>query len=130
MIKPTSRLLSVDNSGAIQIGCISIAKLDKRRGAATSSIVTASIKKNIFKKNIRKKSKILNKSQVVRAVLLLTRKELKRQGNFTIKSNRNAAIILNQYGLPYATRLFGPIFREVRKKTLFRKVVSLARSLV
>jgi large subunit ribosomal protein L14 len=127
MINILTRLPIVDNSGAIEAGCISILKANSRTGAYPGCLVTISVKKNIFKKNIKKKSRIITKGQVVKALILTSVRGLKRVGNFSIRSESNNSILLNQYLLPYGTRIFGPVFREIRQKTNYRKVVSLAR---
>jgi large subunit ribosomal protein L14 len=130
MIKPPSKLPVADNSGALVGGCINISNFDRRVGALPSSILTISVKESLFKKNIKKKSRIINKSQIVKALLVTTVKGIKRKGNFFLRSSSNNIVLLNQYELPYGTRLFGPVFQEVRKKIRFRKVVSLAKTLV
>lgn len=130
MIKPPALLPIIDNSGAIVIGCINVPKLKKRIGAVPGTVITASVKKNIFKKNIKKKSRIINKSQIVRALLVTTVKGLKRTGNFFIRTSQNSSLLINQYDLPYGTRLFGPIFRELRTYVKFRKVIGLAKILI
>lgn len=130
MIKPPARLPVIDNSGALEIGCISIPKLQSRIGAIPGTIFTSSVKKNIFKKNIKKKSRIINKSQIVKALLVTSAKGSKRWGNFIIKNSWNNTILLNQYELPYGTRLVGPIFREIRQKTKFKKIINLAKILI
>lgn len=130
MIKPPALLPIVDNSGAITVGCINVPKLKKRIGATPGTVIVASVKRNIFKKNIKKKSKIINKSQIVRILLLTTRRGIKRRGNFFIKTSQNSAVVINQYNDPYGTRLFGPIFRELRGSVKFKKVVNLAKFLI
>lgn len=130
MIKPPARLPIIDNSGAIWIGCISVPKLNSRIGAISGTIFTSSVKENIFKRNIKKKSRIINKSQIVKALLVTTAKQQKRRGNFFMKSSENNSVLLNQYELPYGTRLSGPVFREIRQKTKFKKVVSISKILV
>lgn len=130
MIKTPALLPIVDNSGALRGGCISILKANSRIGAVVACLITISIKKNIYKKNIKKKSKIVTKGQVLKSLILTTVKGVKRLGNFFMRSAANNAVILNQYFLPYGTRIFGPSFRETRQKINFRKVVSLTQTLV
>ena len=79
---------------------------------------------------VKKKSRIIVKGQIVKALVVSTANALRRAGNFQIKSSSNNVVLLNQYLLPYGTRLFGPVLREVRQKVNFRKVISLARVLI
>lgn len=130
MINIMSRLPVVDNSGAIVCGCINIPKSASRRGASVGCLITISVKKNIFKKNIKKKSRIINKGQIVKALLVSTSRGTKRNGNFFVRSSINAVVLMNQYLLPYGTRLLSPIFREIRQKINYRKIISLARAVV
>lgn len=130
MIKISTKLLVADNSGAILTECLNVRKSNKRFGAVPGCLITISVKKNIFKKNIKKKSRIIVKGQIVQALVLITRKSKRRLGGFTIKAAGNHVILLNQYLLPLGTRLFGPIFREVRQKTNYRKVVTLSKNLL
>jgi large subunit ribosomal protein L14 len=115
-----------DNSGALLGSCIRILKISSNSGAIPGQTITISVKKNIFKKNIIKKSKIIVKGQICKALIIRSRKGLKRWGNFFIRSSSNAIILLNRYDLPYGTRLFGVIFREVKKKMKYSKIISLA----
>jgi large subunit ribosomal protein L14 len=130
MIKPAARLFVIDNSGALVAECINIPKLHSRVGAVPGCLITIAVKKNIFKKNIKKKSRIIVKGQLVKALVVSTVKSKRRHGNFFVSSSQNAVILLNQYLLPYGTRILGPVFREVRQKINFRKVISLARIIV
>lgn len=130
MIKPPARLPVIDNSGALWIGCICVPKLQSRIGAVPTTTFISSVKENIFKENIKKKSKIITKSQIVKSLLVASAKGIKRWGNFFIKNNWNNSLLLNQYDLPYGTRLGGPIFRELRHKTKFKKIISIAKIIV
>lgn len=130
MIKPSTRLFVVDNSGALLAGCINIHKSNSRIGALPGCLITVSIKKSIFKKNIKKKSRIIIKGQLVKGLVVTSVKGCKRIGNFFARAAANNLVLLNQYLLPYGTRIFGPILREVRQKINFRKIVSLSRSII
>lgn len=130
MIKPGTYLRIIDNSGALVAQCINIPKLNKRVGAIPGCLITITVKKNIFKKNIKKKSRIIVKGQLVKALLVSTVGRVRRHGNLFTRTSQNAAVLVNQYLLPYGTRLFGPVFREIRQKINFRKIVSLARIIV
>jgi large subunit ribosomal protein L14 len=101
-------------------------KISNNSGAKPGETITISVKKNIFKKHIIKKSKIIIKGQICKALIIRSIKGIKRWGNFFLRSNTNAAILLNRYDLPYGTRLFGIIFREIKKKMKYSKIISLA----
>jgi len=130
MVRPSTRLTVADNSGAIIVGCIAVPKLLNRVGPQPGQTLTVSVKKNIFKKNIKKKSRIITKSQILQAVLITSARAKKRIGNFFMGSSLNVVVLINQYDLPYGSRLFGPVFREVRQKLKYRKIVSLATYLI
>lgn len=127
MVNVETLLKVTDNSGAIYCCCIKILKMSSRIGAIPGQTLTVSVKKNMYKKHIVKKSKIIVKGQICKALLVCSAKGLKRWGNFFIKSKLNRIVLINQYNLPYATRLFGPVFREVRLKIYFSKIMSLAQ---
>src|SRR5690349_3115212 len=127
MINILTRLPIVDNSGAIEAGCIFIFKGIGRTGAFPGGLLIFFVKKIFFKKIFKKKIVILSKGKVLKDFILTSVRWLKRVGNFSIRSESNNSILLNQYLLPYGTRIFGPVFREIRQKTNYRKVVSLAR---
>jgi large subunit ribosomal protein L14 len=129
MIRPSTLLLVADNSGALRVGCIAVPKLLSRVGPKPGNTLTVSVKKNIFKKNIKKKSRIITKSQILQALLVTFARGLRRVGNFKIKSSLNVVVLINQYELPYGTRLFGIIFREVRQKLKYKKIVSMTRKI-
>jgi ribosomal protein L14 len=78
MIKPPALLLVADNSGALIGGCIKVAKLNNRLGAVPGTVLTISVKKNLFKKHIKKKSRIIVKGQIVKALLTTSAKSVKR----------------------------------------------------
>ena len=126
MINVETIIRIADNSGAIWGGCIRILKISNNSGAKPGETITISVKKNIFKKHIIKKSKIIIKGQICKALIIRSIKGIKRWGNFFLRSNINAAILLNRYDLPYGTRLFGIIFREIKKKIKYSKIISLA----
>lgn len=127
MVNVETILKVADNSGGIYCGCIRILKISSRIGTVPGQTLTVSVKKNIVKKHVVKKSKIISKGQICKALLVCSAKGLKRWGNFFIRSKLNRIVLLNQYNLPYATRLFGPVFREIRLKVFFSKIISLAQ---
>lgn len=118
MIQQESRLLVTDNSGAKELLCIRVLGGTRRRYARTGDIIVASIKDAVPSGNVKKKS-------VVRAVVVRTRQPIKRPDGSTIKFDDNAAVIIDSNKLPRATRVFGPVPRELREKG-FTKIVSLA----
>lgn len=118
MIQPQTMLKVADNSGAREIMCIKVLGGTRRRYARLGDIIIGSVKIASVGGNIKKKS-------VVRAVVVRTRKELKRKDGSTVKFDDNAAVIINNEGLPRGTRIFGPVARELREKG-FMKIISLA----
>lgn len=115
-----------DNSGAILVCCINVLRISSRIGAVPGQMITIVVKKNVIKKHVVKKSKIIVKRQICKALVVRTTKGMKRWGNSHLKSN-NAVVLLNIYKLPYATRLFGLIFREVKLNVSYLRVMSLAQ---
>lgn len=118
MIQQESRLLVADNSGAKEILCIRVLGGTRRRYAGVGDIIVASVKQASPTGNVKKKS-------VVRAVVVRTRKAIKRPDGSTIKFDDNAAVIIDEDKQPKATRIFGPVPRELREKG-FSKIISLA----
>lgn len=113
MIIDGSRLTVTDNSGAREVECI------KTRGryATIGDIITCSVKK-------AGKGKV-QQGQVVKAVIVETKKEVQRRDGSTIKFDRNAAVLVNAKGLPIGTRVLGLVTHELRARQLM-KVLSLA----
>ena len=118
MIQPQTMLKIADNSGARGIMCIKVLGGTRRRYARLGDVIVGSVKTASVGGNIKKKS-------VVRAVVVRTRKEFKRKDGSTIQFDDNAAVIINNEGLPRGTRIFGPVARELREKG-FMKIISLA----
>ena len=117
MIQPQTYLNVADNSGARELMCIRIIGASNRRYAYIGDIVVAVIKKAVPNSS-------LERSQVIRAVIVRTCKELKRRNGIIIKYDDNAAVLIDKEGNPKGTRIFGAIARELRQK--FAKIVSLA----
>jgi large subunit ribosomal protein L14 len=126
LISTGSYVLVSDNSGAILGFCLNVLKCSINTGALPGQTLVIDIKKNIFKKHITKKSRIITKGQICKALVIRSCRGIKRWGNFFIRSSKNAVVLLNQYNAPYATRLIGFILREVRCTLLFRKIISMA----
>ncbi len=118
MIQPFTRLKVADNSGAKEIMCIKVLGGSKRRYARVGDIIVASVKKALPNGKIKK-------GQVVKAVVVRTKKELQRDNGSLIRFDDNAAVIIDAKKEPIGTRIFGPIAREVRYEG-FQKITSLA----
>ncbi|MBP9852391.1 MAG: large subunit ribosomal protein [Patescibacteria group bacterium] len=118
MIQQESRLVVCDNSGAKEILCIRVLGGTRRRYAKVGDIITATVKQANPSGNVKKKS-------VVRAVVVRTQKEIKRKDGSTIKFDDNAAVIVGDDKQPKATRIFGPVPRELRDMG-YAKIISLA----
>ncbi len=118
MIQPFTRLKVADNSGAKEIMCIKVLGGSKRRYARVGDIIVASVKKALPNGKIKK-------GQVVKAVIVRTKKELQRDNGSLIRFDDNAAVIIDNKKEPIGTRIFGPIAREVRYEG-FQKITSLA----
>ncbi|MFP4485529.1 MAG: 50S ribosomal protein L14 [Campylobacterales bacterium] len=118
MIQSFSRLNVADNSGAKEIMCIKVLGGSKRRYARIGDVIVASVKKALPNGKVKK-------GQVIKAVVVRTRKEIQRENGSLIRFDDNAAVILDNKREPMGTRIFGPIAREVRYAN-FMKIVSLA----
>ncbi len=118
MIQQESRLRVTDNSGAKEILCIRVLGGTGRRYARVGDEIIATVKDANPTGNTKKKS-------VVRAVVVRTQRAIKRADGSTIKFDDNAAVIVGEDKLPKATRIFGPVPRELRDLG-YNKIVSLA----
>ena len=118
MIQMQSLLDVADNSGAKRICCIHLLGGSKGKYGGIGDIITASVKEATPDGNVKK-------GQVVKAVIVRTRKELRRRDGSYIRFDRNAAVIVNDEGEPVGTRVFGPVARELRERK-FMKIISLA----
>ena len=118
MIQQESRLVVCDNSGAKEILCIRVLGGTRRRYAKVGDVIVATVKEASPTGTVKKKS-------VVKAVVVRTQKEIIRGDGSTIKFDDNAAVIINDEKQPRATRIFGPVPRELRDMG-YAKIVSLA----
>lgn len=118
MIQQESYLNVADNSGARKLMCIRVLGGGNRRYAGVGDIIVAVVKDAIPNMAVKK-------SDVVKAVVVRTRKNLRRESGMSIRFDDNAAVIINNDGNPRGTRVFGPVARELREKN-FTKIVSLA----
>lgn len=107
-----------DNSGAKEVHCIRVLGGTKRRYASIGDLVVVSVKSALPSGNIKK-------GQVSRAVVVRTKKEVRRADGSYIRFDENAVVLLNNTGEMRGTRIFGPVARELREKQ-FMKIVSLA----
>ena len=124
MIQPQSHLNVADNTEARELMCIRIIGASNRRYAHIGDVIVAVIKE-VIPPDMSKSKEPLHRSQVVRAVIVRTRKELKRANGMIIRYDDNAAVVLNQGGNPKGSRVFGAIALELRQLN-FTKIVSLA----
>lgn len=118
MIQQETRLGVCDNSGAKEILCIRVLGGTRRRYAGVGDTIVATVKEANPQGNVKKKT-------VVRAVVVRTKKEIRRKDGSTIKFDDNAAVIIGEDKLPKATRIFGPVPRELRDLG-YSKIISLA----
>jgi large subunit ribosomal protein L14 len=118
MIQQESRLNVCDNSGAKEVLCIRVLGGTRRRYARVGDTIVCTVKDATPNGTVRKKS-------VVRAVVVRTKDTIRRKDGSTIKFDDNAAVIINEESQPRATRIFGPVPRELRDKG-FSKIISLA----
>jgi len=118
MIQQESRLKVADNSGAKEILCIRVLGGTKRRYARVGDIIVATVKEANPSGNVKKKS-------VVKAVVVRTTNQIRRRDGSTIRFDENAAVIIDDNKQPRATRVFGPIPRELREAG-YAKIISLA----
>lgn len=118
MIQVESRLDVADNSGAKEVACIKVPGGSKRRYATVGDIIIVSVKDAMPHSKVKK-------GDVMNAVIVRTKKEVRRADGSYIRFDNNAAVLLSKQGEPVGTRIFGPVARELRAKN-FMKIVSLA----
>jgi len=118
MIQTQTILHSADNSGAKKLYCIKVLGGSKRRYASIGDIIVVSIKVAIPNSKVKK-------GDVMKAVIVRTKKEIRRDDGSYIKFDDNSAVLLNNQSEPIGTRIFGPVARELRMKN-FMKIISLA----
>lgn len=118
MIQQESRLAVCDNSGARELLCIRVLGGTRRRYARIGDIIVATVKEANPSGTVKKKS-------VVKAVVVRTRNQVRRKDGSTIRFDDNAAVIIGDDKQPRATRIFGPVPRELRDLG-YNKIISLA----
>lgn len=122
MIQQETRLTVADNTGAKQILCIRVLGSSNKKFAAVGDVIVATVKDATPNMTVKK-------SEVVKAVVVRTKADIKRNDGSTIRFDENAAVLINKDGNPRGTRVFGPVARELRDKN-FMKIVSLAPEVI
>jgi len=118
MIQAETKLQVADNSGAKKLYCIRVLGGSRRRYARIGDTIIVSIKEAIPNAKVKK-------GDVMRAVVVRTKKGFRRPDGSYIRFDDNSAVLINQQGEPIGTRIFGPVARELRAKR-FMKIISLA----
>ena len=122
MIQEQSILTIADNSGARRVMCIKVLGGSKRRYAHVGDVIKVAIKEAIPTGKVKK-------GTVADAVVVRTRKDIKREDGSSIRFDDNAAVLINTQKQPIGTRIFGPVSRELRNKD-FMKIISLAPEVI
>ena len=118
MIQQETRLKVADNSGAKELLCIKVLGGTRKKYAKLGDLIIVTVKKAI-------PGGVIKKGEVTKAVIVRTRKELRRKDGSYIRFDDNAVVIVDNQNEPAGTRVFGPVARELREKN-FMKIVSLA----
>jgi len=118
MVQEETNLIVADNSGAKKVQCIRVLGGSDRRYASVGDVIVVAVKSAIPGGGVKK-------GEVRRAVVVRTKKEVRRNDGSYIRFDENAAVLLNAQGEPKGTRIFGPVARELRDKK-FMKIISLA----
>ncbi|MFC1529969.1 50S ribosomal protein L14 [Gemmatimonadota bacterium] len=118
MVQVESRLRVADNTGAKVVQCIKVLGGTRRRYARVGDIIVITVKDAIPGGTVKK-------GEVRKAVVVRTRKEIRRKDGTYIRFDENAGVLISDAGEPIGTRIFGPVARELREKR-FMKIVSLA----
>jgi len=118
MIKEYTRLSVADNSGAKSVSCIRLLGGSKKKHATVGDTIVVSVKNAIPGGNVKK-------GEVSKAVIVRTKKEIRRPDGSYIRFDDNAAVLIDAQSEPRGTRIFGPVARELRDKE-YMKIVSLA----
>jgi large subunit ribosomal protein L14 len=118
MIQVETRLKAADNSGAKVLYCIKVLGGSRRRYATVGDIIVVSVKEAMPNAKVKK-------GDVLKAVVVRTKREVRRPDGSYIRFDENSAVLINQAKEPIGTRIFGPVARELRAKR-FMKIISLA----
>ena len=122
MIQQETRLKVADNSGAKEVLCIKVLGGTRKKYGRLGDVIVVTVKKAI-------PGGLVKKGEVTKAVIVRTRKELRRKDGSYIRFDDNAAVLINGQKEPQGTRVFGPIARELREKK-FMKILSLAPEII
>ena len=122
MIQTQSYLEVADNSGARRVMCIKVLGGSKRRYAQVGDLIKVTVKEAIPRGKVKK-------GQVITAVVVRTKKGVRRPDGSLVKFDENAAVLLNNQDAPIGTRIFGPVTRELRGEK-FMKIISLAPEVI
>lgn len=122
MIQQYSRLKVADNSGAREVMCIRVLKGSQPRYGRVGDVIVASVK-------VASPNMPVKKGEVVRAVIVRTKRFIRRQDGSTVRFDDNACVLLTPQKEPRGTRIFGPVARELRDRE-FMKIVSLAPEVI
>ena len=122
MIQQESRLTVADNTGAKELLCIRVMGSSNKKFAHVGDVIVATVKDATPNMAVKK-------SEVVKAVVVRTKADIKRNDGSVIRFDENAAVIINKDGNPKGTRVFEPLARELRDKN-FMKIVSLAPEVI
>ncbi len=122
MIQNLSVLNVADNTGARKIMCIRILGGSKRKSASVGDIIVCAVKEAI-------PGGVVKKGEVIRAVIVRTKKGYRRKDGTFIRFDENAAVVINEQKAPRGTRIFGPVARELRDYD-FMRIVSLAPEVI
>nr|YP_009514434.1 50S ribosomal protein L14 [Caulerpa lentillifera]AXG75847.1 50S ribosomal protein L14 [Caulerpa lentillifera]QKS32307.1 50S ribosomal protein L14 [Caulerpa lentillifera]QUV75676.1 ribosomal protein L14 [Caulerpa lentillifera] len=124
MIQPQSCLKVADNTGARQIMCIRVFSGKSQKKASLGHVILGVVKQALPNMPIQK-------SEIVRAVIIRTSKGVRRPNGMTVRFDQNAAVLITKEGAPRGTRIFGPVPRELRDQNKnFLKILSLASEVV
>jgi large subunit ribosomal protein L14 len=118
MVQAETRLTVADNSGAKVLYCIKVLGGSRRRYAGVGDIIVVTVKEAIPNAKVKK-------GEILKAVVVRTKKEIKRPDGSYIRFDDNSAVLINPNKEPIGTRIFGPVARELRAKR-FMKIISLA----
>ncbi len=118
MIQSETRLTVADNSGAKEVYCIKVLGGSKRRYASIGDVIVVSVKEAVPNAKVKK-------GDVLKAVVVRTKKEIRRPDGSYIRFDENSAVLLSGSMEPIGTRIFGPVARELRAKN-YMKIISLA----
>ncbi len=122
MIQNNTNLDVADNSGAKSVMCFHVLGGTKRRYGSLGDVIVVAVKEAIPRASVKK-------GDVVKAVIVRTKKGRRRQDGSHIKFDRNACVLVNAQGDPIGTRIFGPVARELRMKK-YMKIISLAPEVI